>query len=36
MVTMGSLLELHKTSPLKFETSHHTGVLDFVVTDLLV
>jgi hypothetical protein len=32
MVSVGSFPELHKTSPLMFETLHHLGVLDFVVT----
>jgi hypothetical protein len=30
-VTMGSLPELHKTSPLMLGTLNHLGVLDFVV-----
>jgi hypothetical protein len=32
VVTVGSLPELHKTSPLMLGTLHHMGVLDFVVT----
>jgi len=32
MVIVGSLPELHKTSPLMLGTLHHLGVLDFVVT----
>jgi hypothetical protein len=36
VVTVGSLLELHKTSPLMLGTLHHMGVLDFVVRDTLI
>jgi hypothetical protein len=32
VVTVGSLLELHKTSPLILGNLHHVGVLDFVGT----
>jgi hypothetical protein len=34
MVTVGSLPELHKTSPLMLGTLYHTRVLDFIVIDL--
>jgi hypothetical protein len=33
VVTVGSLLELHKTSPLVLGTLHHMGVLDFVLIE---
>jgi hypothetical protein len=32
MVTVGSISQLHKTSPSMLGNLHHVGVLDFVVT----